>query len=167
MTISTESVIESRSSQDNKFQVPATPKKTKKIDWVNAVFLTTTPLIALIGMPLHLYYRDLSWPILGIFAFYLLATGLSITGGYHRLFAHKSYEANRLVKTLFLLFGAAACQNSAVKWASDHRDHHRYVDQTPDPYNIRRGFFYSHIGWIFLKGKEDDSYDNVRDLLKD
>jgi fatty-acid desaturase len=39
-------------------------------------------------MPLHVYYMGTSWSLIGVFVFYLAATGLSITGGYHRLFAH-------------------------------------------------------------------------------
>src|SRR6266566_4092062 len=157
----------SQAVQDKKPRFLPASKKSAKIDWVNVAFLTITPLVAIVGIPLHLLYSGPSWPIIGIFVFYLVATGLSITGGYHRLFAHKSFEANRLVKILFLIFGAAACQNSALKWASDHRDHHLYVDQVPDPYNIYKGFFYAHMGWIFLKDAQEDSFDNVRDLIKD
>ena len=167
MMSSTEPVTKTKSPEDKKPLFPPASKKSAEMDWVNVAFLTITPLVALIGIPVHLHNGGPSWPILGLFAFYLLATGLSITGGYHRLFAHKSYEANRLVEMLFLSLGAAACQNSALKWASDHRAHHLYVDQAPDPYNIRKGFFYAHMGWIFLKEAEDRSYDNVRDLLKD
>ncbi|MBI3352718.1 MAG: fatty acid desaturase [Nitrospirae bacterium] len=89
-----------------------------------------------------------------------------MTGGYHRLFSHKSYEAHPVIRGFFLLFGAAAFQKSAVKWCSDHRDHHRYVDQLNDPYSIQKGFFYAHIGWVFLKDREN-SFDNVRDLRED
>jgi stearoyl-CoA desaturase (delta-9 desaturase) len=118
-------------------------------------------------MPLHLYYVGTSWPLVAVFVFYLAATGLSITGGYHRLFAHCSYDTHRVIKLFYLLFGAAACQNSALKWAADHRYHHRFVDQEADPYNIRLGFFYAHIGWVFLKRPENSSFDNARDLLQD
>jgi stearoyl-CoA desaturase (delta-9 desaturase) len=167
MPISTVSETNNRTVQNKKNQVLPPNKKSHEIDWVNVSFLTITPLVALVGAPLHLLYVGFSWPLFAVFAFYLLATGLSITGGYHRLFAHKSFEANPLVRFLFLVFGAAACQNSALKWASDHRDHHRYVDQAPDPYNIYKGFFYAHIGWIFFKEAPDSTLDNVRDLLKD
>src|SRR5690606_12997989 len=34
--------------------------------------------------------------------------------------------------------------------------HHRQVDSEEDPYNINRGFWYAHIGWLFLK--EDLKY---------
>lgn len=135
------------------------------IDWGTSGFLVTTALIAVIGMPLYIYFVGISGSLIGVFVFYLAMTGFSITAGYHRLFAHRSYDANRFVKLLFLVFGAAACENSALKWAADHRDHHRFVDQNDDPYNIRRGFFYAHIGWIFFK--KLPRFDSARDLSQD
>jgi stearoyl-CoA desaturase (delta-9 desaturase) len=136
-----------------------------RLDWANTLFLTITPLVALIGVPLHAVGVGFSWPILGLFAFYLAATGLSITGGYHRLFAHQSYQTNAVVRLFFLIFGAAACENSALKWAADHRNHHLYVDKDRDPYNIRKGFFWAHMEWIFFQ--KPPALDNVKDLLKD
>ena len=38
-----------------------------------------------------------------------------------------------------------------LKKKKRHRAHHRYTDTEKDPYNALRGFFYSHIGWLFLK----------------
>lgn len=138
-----------------------------RLNWGNTLFLTITPLIALIGMPLHIYYVGTSWSLIGVFVIYLIATGLSITGGYHRLFAHRSYEANCMVKLFYLIFGAAACENSALHWATDHRNHHRFVDQDPDPYNIRLGFFHAHMGWVFLKRPKKLSFDREHDLSED
>lgn len=139
------------------------------IHWGNTLFLITTPLIAAIGMPLYFYDTGIPWSLLGVFAFYLAATGLSITAGYHRLFAHRSYEASRAVKLFYLLFGAAACQNSALKWATDHRNHHRFVDKEGDPYNVRRGFLHAHIGWILCKNpeKSENSFGTDHDLRAD
>ncbi len=137
------------------------------INWLNALFLTTTALIALIGMPLYIYFVGVSWSLIGVFVFYLAATGFSVTAGYHRLFAHRSYDTNRFIKLFYLIFGAAACENSALKWAADHRYHHSFVDQEDDPYNIRRGFFYAHIGWVFLKRPENACFDSASDLFQD
>jgi len=65
------------------------------------------------------------------------------------------------------VFGAAALQGSALKWSTDHRRHHRFVDSDQDPYSINKGFFYAHIGWVFFK--EEPQYENkfVPDLEKD
>jgi fatty-acid desaturase len=30
-------------------------------------------------------------------------------------------------------------------WASEHRRHHKHVDQEEDPYDITKGFFHAHI----------------------
>lgn len=136
------------------------------VDWVNTLFLTGTFAVAVVGVPLHLATAGFSWPIVALFGFYLAATGLSITAGYHRLFSHQSYQTSAPVRAFFLVFGAAACENSALKWASDHRAHHLYVDGEQDPYNIKRGFFWAHIGWIFFK-KPGYDFSNVQDLQKD
>jgi stearoyl-CoA desaturase (delta-9 desaturase) len=129
-------------------------KWIKRLDWINTLFLVLTPVFAVALS--YLFFRDhgLQWSqILLALGFYFV-TGMSITGGYHRLFSHKTYRANPLVKLFYLLFGAACFQNSALKWSADHRIHHRHVDHEEDPYNINKGFFYAHIGWIFFKEDE-------------
>lgn len=137
------------------------------INWVNTFFLIISALIGLIGTPIYVFFVGVSWPLIGVFLLYMAATGLSITAGYHRLFAHRTYDANCFIKLFYLLFGAAACQNSVLRWAADHRYHHRFVDQEADPYNIRRGFFYAHMGWVFLERPEDSCLDSVGDLFQD
>lgn len=123
----------------------------KNLDIVNTLFLTLTPVAAIVATYYWVTVDGFSWAqvLLGI-AFYILS-GFSITAGYHRLFAHKAYDAHPVVKFFFLIFGAAAFQNSALKWCSDHRVHHLKVDTNEDPYNINEGFFHAHMGWVFLK----------------
>jgi stearoyl-CoA desaturase (delta-9 desaturase) len=62
------------------------------------------------------------------FTLFLGANGMSITCGYHRLFAHATYDAHPIFKVLYLLFGAMALQNSALVWSATHRVHHRNID---------------------------------------
>lgn len=144
----------------------AVPSKPQ-IDWVNTVFLIGTPLAAAVATPLHIIFTGLETKVLVFFFVYSILTSVSITGGYHRLFAHRSYEAKWGVKLFYLLFGAAAFQNSALRWCSDHRRHHRHVDTEIDPYCIKKGFFYAHIGWIFFK--QDPQFDGkwAPDLAND
>ncbi len=139
----------------------------KQIDWKNVIFLTSTPVVAIVLLILCAYNHWINWQQLILFIFFYLATGISITAGYHRLFSHRTYQTNNLVKLLFLIFGAGAFQNSALKWSSDHRIHHRHVDHDEDPYNINRGFFYAHIGWIFYKEEPGAEKNFCKDLLKD
>lgn len=137
----------------------------KNIDWVNTLFLTLTPVAAVVFTSLHLMTEKFNWGAFAVAVVFYLFTGFSITAGYHRLFSHKSYKANPMVRLFFLIFGAATFQNSLLKWASDHRKHHSKVDTPNDPYNIKEGFFYAHMGWIFLKN--DAPIEGVNDLKAD
>jgi stearoyl-CoA desaturase (delta-9 desaturase) len=130
------------------------------------IFLVGTPLVALIGTPWYLMRVGLGWPEALTFVGLWLAVGISVTGGYHRLFAHRTYRAAWPVRLMYLVFGAGAIENSALNWAADHRVHHCEVDQERDPYNISKGFWWAHIGWIFFSN-ETPPQTVVRDLLED
>lgn len=141
--------------------------KPRKICWHNVVYLVASPLVAITLVPYYLYTQGFDWRI-WVFTLVLgIATSVSITGGYHRLFAHRSYSARGWVRLFYLLFGGASFQGSILKWATDHRRHHRYVDTEKDPYNINQGFWYAHIGWLIVE--DDPNYKDkfAQDLLDD
>lgn len=137
-----------------------------RIYWPTTLFLCVTPLVAFIAVPLYFIYEGFPLGILAFSLVFALLTNLSITAGYHRLMSHKSYEAHALVRAFFLLIGASAWQGSALKWASDHRRHHSKVDSDEDPYSIGKGFWYAHMGWLFLK-ESVDQRPKAADLEKD
>jgi stearoyl-CoA desaturase (delta-9 desaturase) len=138
----------------------------RRVQWLNVIFLVGTLVVALIGTPWYLATVGLGWPEALTFVGLWLAVGISVTGGYHRLFAHKTYRAAWPVRLLYLIFGAGAIENSVLSWAADHRVHHCEVDQERDPYNISKGFWWAHIGWIFYTN-ETPPQTVVRDLLED
>ncbi len=141
---------------------------SSRINWVTTAFLVLTPLIGVIWGIAHIRTVGIRPVEIAAFAFYVCATGFSITAGYHRLFAHRSYQCSLAVKVLYLLFGAAAFQHSVLSWCSDHRRHHKHIDGDKDPYNIQRGFFWAHVGWLLVtEHKEQTDYSNVRDLAAD
>jgi stearoyl-CoA desaturase (delta-9 desaturase) len=135
------------------------------IDWVTSVFLFLTPLFGLAGLFYYLSQGGIPYLSWMSFAFFIFATGTGITVGYHRLFSHKSYEASLPVKVWLLFFGAATFQASAIEWCEDHRVHHKFVDTDKDPYSIKKGFWYAHMGWLLQKRKY--TQHNVQDLLAD
>lgn len=151
----------------NQSQWQHNPKWNGKFLWSNTLFLILTPLLTIFLLPWYIMEFGFHWVDFVLFFFLMKSSGLSITAGYHRLFSHQTYETNGLMKFLFLFFGAGAFQNSAIKWSSDHRYHHRFVDKEGDPYSITKGFFHAHMAWIFYADPEDRSYDNVKDLQKD
>ena len=139
------------------------PSFWKRIDWVNTLFLVLTPTIAFAGLAFLIHYHAIHLMTVVL----AVATGIGVTAGYHRLFSHRSYDAKWPVRLGLLLLGAASFENSALNWSSDHRDHHRFVDTDKDPYNIKRGFWYAHMGWVMLKQRPTDGYGNVPDLKRD
>ncbi|MDO9620933.1 MAG: fatty acid desaturase, partial [Moraxellaceae bacterium] len=139
------------------------------INWPGAIVLVGTPLLAMILLPwfaLSYGFTAVAWISFVVLA---ILNGISITAGYHRLWAHRAYEAHWSVKIFFMLFGTMAIQNSILIWASGHRTHHRHIDDVDhDPYSIRRGFWFAHIGWMlrqYESGKDD--FRNAPDLLND
>jgi stearoyl-CoA desaturase (delta-9 desaturase) len=142
-------------------------KSHRKIYWPNVIYLVASPLITLTLVPYYVYTRGFDWRIWLFTLIMGCCTSVSITGGYHRLFAHRSYSAKTWVKLFYLLFGGASFQGSVMKWATDHRRHHRYVDTEKDPYNINQGFWYAHIGWLLVE--DDPNYTDkfAQDLFQD
>jgi stearoyl-CoA desaturase (delta-9 desaturase) len=138
-----------------------------RVNWTTSTFLIGTLLIALIGIPLYVWHYGIDAFQIALFFFMFCACGFSITLGYHRLFSHLSFQAHWTVKFLTLLFGAGAFENSALMWCCEHRIHHKHVDQDEDPYDVSKGLFHAHIGWLIFKLHSNLSYDNVPDLKRD
>ena len=77
----------------------------------------------------------------------ILATG----AGVHRLWSHKSYQASLPLRIFLMIGQCVAGQNSIYVWSRDHRVHHKFSDTDADPHNTKRGFFFSHVGWLMRK----------------
>ena len=136
----------------------------KRINWVYAPFLILTPIIGVVGTVILCAHSMVTWPTWVLAGVLFVIGGISITAGYHRLFSHKSYTASWLVRLLLVLGGSMTFQGSVLKWSTDHRDHHRYVDTGKDPYNINRGFWFAHMGWLLTMDESRLTYNNVKDL---
>jgi stearoyl-CoA desaturase (delta-9 desaturase) len=141
------------------------PTTTK--NWVTISFLFATPVLAVVLSILYVSAEGFALSdALAFFTLYLL-TGMSITVGYHRYYTHRTFDCHPVMQFLMLVFGAASIQNSAIAWCSNHRYHHQFTDREGDPYDITRGFFYAHMGWMFHKDMPNRPYKNVPDLKKD
>jgi stearoyl-CoA desaturase (delta-9 desaturase) len=154
----------SRASHPKSFAEMTSRELLKEINWVSAIFLVITPLLALFLVPFYVYSEGWSWE-LTVFLLVLYAiSNLSITICYHRYFAHRSFDVPEWAQVLFLLIAAMAFQGSALRWSSDHRRHHRQVDTDEDPYTINKGFFHAHLGWMLFKDRHPDVDVIPRDL---
>ena len=136
----------------------------------NVLVFIISGAIAFIGVPLWVAYQGIDWAEIGAAIFLFYFTGMSITAGYHRLWSHKTYAAKVVVRGILAIGGAMALQNSILHWSSDHRVHHRHVDDNDkDPYSAKKGLWFAHIGWMLreYQAKRYDDYSNCKDLQKD
>ena len=138
--------------------------KTNHI-WGAGIFLIAYQVVLLIILPIYFFYftPSLGVTITAVVLFFL--SGMSITGGYHRFYSHKSYKAHPVVESILLFFGSMAMQGSALRWSYDHRLHHAHVDTDQDPYSIKKGFWYAHFLWLLETPKPMEKRI-VSDLLK-
>lgn len=136
----------------------------KHVNWLNTIFIVFIPLTGFISaywVPLRFYTA--------IFAVvYYFNTGLGITAGYHRLWAHSSYKATTPLKIYLAAVGAGAVEGSIRWWSTGHRAHHRYTDTEKDPYSVRKGLLYSHMGWmVFKQNPKHKGRTDITDLNED
>lgn len=137
----------------------------RQIDWTVFGFIASYHVLLAIMLPFYLLWRTPGWPLLGLTALLLAGSLTSITAGYHRLYAHRTYRAKRPVELVLLFFGTLATQSSVLNWAHDHRLHHNRVDTEGDPYGTQKGFWHSHMLWLFTQRPGfEERY--VRDLLE-
>jgi stearoyl-CoA desaturase (Delta-9 desaturase) len=139
------------------------------INWLSLSVIGITNLFAVTFVPwygLTYGFSSAAWIWFGVF---MVGCGMAITAGYHRLWSHRTYNAHWSVRIVLMLFGSMALQNSILVWASNHRTHHGHVDDNErDPYSAKRGFWFSHIGWMLRDyASAQTDLANVKDIKAD
>lgn len=124
-------------------------KRRLKLVWRNIIAFVYVHLAAVYGLWLML--TSAKWQTITCAMFLYVISGLGITAGAHRLWAHRSYKAKWPLRVILMIFNTVAFQDAAYHWARDHRVHHKYSETDADPHNATRGFFFSHIGWLLCK----------------
>lgn len=95
------------------------------------------------------------WQSIVFVAFQYLMSGLGITVGVHRLWSHRSFKATFGLQVFLVFCNTLAYENSVIHWAREHRVHHKYSETDADPVNSKRGFFFSHCGWLMCRKHPD------------
>lgn len=91
----------------------------------------------------------------------------AIGAGYHRLFSHRAFSTSRWFQFVLAFLAQSSAQKSVLWWASKHRHHHLHSDTPQDTHSPRhKGFWFSHLGWIFTDRHRDPDFDKVRDLSR-
>ena len=91
-----------------------------------------------------------SWgSVATLLIFYWVTACLGVTLGYHRLLSHRSFNVPQWLARFFATCGALSAEYGPITWSGIHRQHHKYSDTDPDPHDMNKGFWWSHIGWMF------------------
>jgi stearoyl-CoA desaturase (delta-9 desaturase) len=143
--------------------MPSRPSDLDRIDWV-----TSTPFFAAHAVAVATpFLVPFAWRWALLAAALYVARMFAITAGYHRYFSHRTYRTSRAFQLVLAILGGTAAQKGALWWAAHHRDHHRYSDAPEDIHSpLRRGFWWSHVGWILSRRHHATKLDRVKDLAR-
>jgi stearoyl-CoA desaturase (Delta-9 desaturase) len=127
--------------------------------------LTSIPFILVHLSCLLVFWAGFSWFALGMCVLMYGIRMFGITAGFHRYFAHRSYETGRFFQLVLALLGTAAAQKGPLWWAAHHRRHHRYSDREEDVHSpIVKNFWWAHVGWVLSPQFDETDYKAIRDF---
>lgn len=135
---------------------------TTRLELAGAVPFLVIHLAALIGAFLVEWTTEAI--VLALVSYWVRMFG--VTAGYHRYFSHRTFKMSRFGQFLMAFLAQSSAQRGALWWAAHHRHHHKYSDEPEDVHSpVQRGFWYSHVGWIF-SGNSQTHDDRIKDLTK-
>jgi len=134
------------------------------------------PFLAFVAAVPVAWGRGLGWTDAALFLAFYITSGLGVTVGYHRLFTHSSFKANRPLRIGLAIAGSLAIEGPVIRWVADHRRHHAFSDKEGDPHSpwrygetvpaLIKGLAFAHIGWLFdIEHTNRDKY--TPDLMRD
>ncbi|XP_045495244.1 acyl-CoA Delta(11) desaturase-like [Colias croceus] len=142
------------------------------IQWINAILISIYHIIGVVWCTVHFFspYRC-KWQSVLFTILVGQLGGFGITGGAHRYWTHRAFKAKLPLQIIMMIAFSVAGQNNIYNWVRDHRVHHKMSETSADPHDVRRGFFFSHVGWLMMKkhpdvilaGKKIDMSDIMND----
>ena len=135
-------------------------KSISKSFWfqfVPAVILGITTIILLILGIIPMYYLWFT------FVMWVLACGLGVAVGYHRVFSHKTHVLPMWKENIIMFFAVFAGQGASIFWTALHRGyHHPYSDTKRDLHSpVAYSKFNAFIGWQY-KITENSNPVNIK-----
>ncbi|MEM6501133.1 MAG: fatty acid desaturase [Cyanobacteria bacterium P01_C01_bin.89] len=145
----------------------AVAKSEEKLayDWGVIIFMAVIHTAAICAfLP-----GNFTWTAVGVAVlFHWITGGLGITLGWHRMLAHRSFKVPKWLEYFFAFCGALSCQGGVIWWVGLHRHHHRYSDQPNDHHDSRKGFWWSHMEWMFYQVPAEEELPKfIRDIADD
>jgi sn-1 stearoyl-lipid 9-desaturase len=117
-------------------------------DWVVIVFMMALHIAAVFAFFPGLF----SWKgVILALALHWITAGVGVTLGWHRLLTHRSFQTPKWLEYILAFCGTLSLQGGPIWWVGLHRHHHLYSDQDVDHHDSTKGFWWSHMGWMFYE----------------
>lgn len=143
----------------------AAPDSQQKLSlsWKSVFFFGTVHALALLAPWFF------SWSALGVAIFlHWLFGSIGICLGYHRLLTHRSFQVPKWLEYITTTIGCLALQGGPMFWVAGHRIHHAHTeDVQKDPYSAKRGFWWSHMLWLFYPRPNFFNYELYKKYAPD
>ena len=128
-------------------------------------YFNLTWILGVHGGTIYAVYRGATWKLAALACAMYFVRMFAITAVYHRYFAHRAYKTSRPFQFLLALLGTTATQKGPLWWASTHRLHHKHSDTERDVHSpLRRGFWWSHMGWWLSREHENTDLSLIPDF---
>jgi stearoyl-CoA desaturase (delta-9 desaturase) len=157
-----ETLAQSLDADFKREKLPDPSTLPEKINWQR-----TLPFLFLHGGCLALFCVGVSSVSLVAALLLYVIRMFAITGFYHRYFSHRTFKTSRLFQFLCAVLGNTSMQRGPLWWAATHRHHHTHSDEEEDKHSpLRKGFLWSHIGWLTSMKNFPTPYNKVHDLSR-
>src|SRR5690606_13699556 len=169
----TQTAEEAEHSGGTRRPKPIISGRTSLPEHITVKIFVLAPLLAIAVAVPFAWGWGLSWVDIALGAAFFVVSGLGVTAGYHRLFTHGSYKANRPLRIALAIAGSFSAQGPVTTWVADHRRHHAFSDRAGDPHSpwlfgtspaaLAKGFWHALMGWLFER--EITSVDRFAPVL--
>ncbi|HET9731025.1 MAG TPA: acyl-CoA desaturase [Acidimicrobiia bacterium] len=140
---------------------PLVRAQDERVNWKSSI-----PFLLVHALPLLVFVTGVSTTAIVLFLATYFGRMFFVTAAYHRYFAHKAFRMGRIAQFVFAFGGATAAQKGPLWWAAHHRNHHKFSDTERDIHSPRRGFWWSHVGWILCDKYNETQFDEIKDFAR-
>ena len=131
------------------------------------IYPTAIPFVLVHLACLAAIWTGITWEAVAICFVLYWVRMFAIGAGYHRYFSHRAYATSRVFQFVLALLSQSSAQKSVLWWAAKHRHHHLHSDTEHDIHSPGdKGFWYSHVGWIFVRRHAKTDLVKVADLAR-
>jgi stearoyl-CoA desaturase (delta-9 desaturase) len=141
------------------------PERDQEHD--DIVYPSAIPFVLVHVACVAAFWTGISWTAvaIGVTLYWLRIFGIG--AGYHRYFSHRAYSTSRVFQLVLAILCQSTTQKSVLWWAAKHRHHHLHSDTELDVHSPRhKGFFYSHLGWIFSRRHDETDLVKIEDFAR-